>query len=78
MRPEVQGGSPVRLPPHYLRFKLEPVYFITENELTFWQGNIIKYVCRYDGKNGLEDLEKAARYLEMQIKRMKGEKQWHK
>ena len=26
-------------------------------------GNIIKYICRWKGKNGLEDLQKAAWYL---------------
>jgi hypothetical protein len=27
-------------------------------------GNIIKYICRWKGKNGLQDLEKARWYLE--------------
>ena len=27
-------------------------------------GNILKYVCRYDKKNGVEDLEKAKKYIE--------------
>jgi hypothetical protein len=31
-------------------------------------GNIIKYVWRYDTKNGLEDLYKARWYLEKLIK----------
>ena len=32
------------------------------------QANIIKYVMRYQGKGGVEDLEKAAHYLEELIK----------
>ncbi len=27
-------------------------------------GNVIKYVCRYDMKNGVEDLEKAKKYID--------------
>lgn len=41
--------------------------FITKNNLSFLQGNIIKYVCRYKDKNGAEDLEKAKHYLDMLI-----------
>lgn len=29
----------------------------------FYKGNIIKYVTRYQGKNGFEDLQKAGVYL---------------
>ena len=32
-------------------------------------GNIIKYISRYDKKNGLEDLNKAAWYLNYLIRR---------
>lgn len=31
-------------------------------------GNVIKYICRWKGKNGLQDLEKAKWYLEHLIK----------
>lgn len=31
-------------------------------------GNVIKYVCRYKKKNGLQDLRKAAWYLDKLIK----------
>ena len=31
-------------------------------------GNVIKYICRWKGKNGLEDLKKAKWYLEHLIK----------
>lgn len=30
----------------------------------FDTGNVLKYMCRWKGKNGLEDLKKAKRYLE--------------
>lgn len=31
----------------------------------FLVGNVIKYVSRYDMKNGIEDLEKAKKYIDM-------------
>lgn len=56
------------LPSHYARFKIEPIRFINENGLDWFQGNVVKYVCRHDAKNGREDLEKAIRYLQQYIK----------
>ena len=52
---------------HYSKMKIQPIDFITENGLGYIEGNIIKYVCRYKDKNGLEDLEKAQHYLQMLI-----------
>ncbi len=60
-------------PAHYARFVIEPVTFINANRLSFNIGNVIKYVCRCDAKNGLQDLEKAKRYLDIQIECMKRE-----
>ena len=40
----------------------------------YLQGNIMKYLCRYPYKNGVEDLEKARWYLNKLIKIKKGEK----
>jgi mevalonate pyrophosphate decarboxylase len=34
-------------------------------------GNVIKYICRWKHKNGLEDLEKAKWYINHLIKRVK-------
>lgn len=39
----------------------------------FMIGNVIKYVCRYKKKNGIEDLEKAKKYLDSLIDELKGE-----
>ena len=41
--------------------------FSTENNLTYLQGNVIKYVTRYKDKNGLQDLQKAKHYIDMLI-----------
>lgn len=51
-------------PAHYARFAIEPLDFIKANNFNFLVGNVIKYVCRYDAKNGLEDLRKAREYLD--------------
>lgn len=34
-------------------------------------GNVIKYICRWKQKNGIQDLEKAAWYLHHLIEHMK-------
>ena len=50
---------------HYKYFKIQPIEFITANKLSFIQGNVIKYICRYDKKNGKEDIDKAIHYCEL-------------
>ena len=52
---------------HYKDLKIQPVEFIHANKIGFMEGNVIKYVTRWRGKNGLADLEKAKHYLEMLI-----------
>lgn len=59
--------SAIFRPAHYSRFVIDPVTFINANRLSFNIGNVIKYVCRADAKGGLEDLEKAKRYIEIEI-----------
>lgn len=59
----------VRKQKHYNDFKIQPATFIGENKIDFLAGNVIKYVVRYDKKNGVEDLHKAKHYLDMLIER---------
>ncbi len=66
-------GPDIRQQSHYTQFKIQPVVFIAANKLDYLQGNIIKYVCRANLKNGVEDLEKAKHYLDMLIQQAKGE-----
>ena len=42
---------------HYERMKIQPVEFIMANDIGYFEGNVIKYICRYKHKNGIEDLE---------------------
>ena len=58
------GGS------HYMYFDIQPYEFISKNNLSFFQGNVVKYVCRYLTKNGIEDLEKIIHYCQLEIKKM--------
>lgn len=39
----------------------------------FYTGNILKYICRWKKKNGLEDLRKAEWYLEHLILKLEKE-----
>jgi len=59
-------------PHHYAKYKVEPITFIMQNELPYAVGNVIKYVMRYKDKNGLEDLKKARRYIDMIIEQEYG------
>lgn len=68
-------SDPVVRPHHYVRFEIDPATFIMRNKLPFAIGNVIKYVCRYDAKNGIEDLRKAIRYIEMQINLLEGKEE---
>ena len=52
---------------HHVKLAIQPVQYITENNLTYLQGNVIKYVTRYKDKNGLQDLQKAKHYIDMLI-----------
>tara|TARA_R100000030_G_scaffold90311_1_gene74952 strand:+ start:529 stop:774 length:246 start_codon:yes stop_codon:yes gene_type:complete len=62
------GGS------HYKDFVIQPYEFISKNDLSFFQGNVIKYVCRYLNKNGIEDLNKIIHYCELEKKKLKDAK----
>jgi hypothetical protein len=68
----------VHLPKHYARFKIEPIRFICENKLDFFQGNVVKYICRHDAKNGIEDIDKVIRYAQMYKKWLQGDEDWWK
>lgn len=52
---------------HYEQNAIQPWDFIISNNLSYLVGNIIKYLCRYKNKNGVEDLRKARHYLDKLI-----------
>jgi len=57
----------VNSPEHYNKAGIETIDIIEsvtgDGFESYLQGNILKYMCRYKYKNGLEDLEKAQWYL---------------
>ena len=59
---------------HYKSFAIAPIEFITKNKLSFIQGCIIKYICRFENKNGVEDLDKIIHYCELQKELLKNDK----
>lgn len=60
-------------PVYYNVGRIEVIDFIEDQGMDFTEGCIIKYICRYKKKNGLQDLEKAQWYLNRLIERKKNE-----
>ena len=54
-------------PSYYQKGSIEVTDYITSNEMSFIEGNIIKYVTRYKDKSGIQDLRKARWYLDKLI-----------
>ena len=67
----------VNSPAHYNEANIETIDIIQsvtgDGFETYLQGNILKYICRYKYKNGVEDLEKARWYLNRLIEQKIGE-----
>jgi hypothetical protein len=59
---------------HYKNKSIQPIDYIMGNNLSFCEGNIIKYVTRYKDKNGVEDLMKAKQYIEFLIEELNKER----
>ena len=69
----------IKHPPHYFRFKIEPITFIMQNEIPYAEGNAIKYICRWRHKHKnkteqLADLKKAIQYINLLIEQETQEK----
>jgi Protein of unknwon function (DUF3310) len=60
LQEQVGGG-------HYKDMVIQPVEFITANNIPYMEGNVLKYICRWRNKNGIRDLEKAKHYIELLI-----------
>ena len=76
IRPTV-ANNPVTKPAHYTGGAIECIDAIAEATKDLQgieavcTGNVIKYVWRWKKKNGVQDLEKAAWYLERLINKLK-------
>jgi hypothetical protein len=62
--------DPINSPSHYTFSELEPIEAIEAWGLGYHLGNVVKYVVRADHKGAsLQDLRKAAWYLNREIQR---------
>lgn len=52
---------------HYKSLAIQPWDFIIANQIGYLEGCAIKYLSRWKGKNGLEDLKKAKHFVEKLI-----------
>lgn len=52
---------------HYVTRAMQPWDYIAANNLGYFEGNVVKYVSRWRDKGGVEDLRKAAHYLQKLI-----------
>lgn len=52
---------------HYKDMVIQPIEFAMKNNFNACQSSILKYICRYKRKNGIEDLQKAKHYIDLLI-----------
>ena len=50
---------------HYKKQKIQPIEYITANNLGYIEGCIIKYITRHKDKNGVEDIDKIIHYCQL-------------
>lgn len=68
--PDVQGDTALQSQVggnHYKDMKIQWVEFVHANQIPAIEGAIIKYICRWRKKNGVQDLLKAKHYIDMLI-----------
>lgn len=54
----------INQPPHYTQGRFQPIDVIEDWNLGYHEGNVLKYIRRWQDKNGIEDLKKALWYLQ--------------
>lgn len=70
--PELVAHDMVNHPPHYGQHPSGVECITVTEHMNFNVGNAVKYLWRSDHKNGLEDLRKAAWYVNREINRQQG------
>lgn len=50
---------------HYRRFEIQPIEFLSKNDVPFPEGSVVKYVLRHRAKGGVDDINKAIHILEL-------------
>lgn len=65
--PKTKAWGSQRDGSHYKKMQIQPMEYSMSNELNALQHSIVKYVSRYQDKNGVPDLEKAKHCIQMLI-----------
>ena len=65
--PSASSYDPVNVPLHYNHGKIEVINVIMALGFDNCEGNVAKYVMRHRYKNGIEDIEKSIRYVQLMI-----------
>lgn len=52
---------------HYKEKVIQPVEYIFMNGIGYMEGNVIKYISRWQDKGGVNDLLKAKHYIDLLI-----------
>lgn len=52
---------------HYKHFVIQPIEYITANQLPYIEGNVVKYISRWRDKGGISDLLKIKHYVDLLI-----------
>jgi hypothetical protein len=66
---EDKMSDEIKHPKHYTQ-GIECWDYIVSHDMSYLEGNIVKYVTRYKHKNGLQDLKKAKQYLDKLIEKV--------
>jgi hypothetical protein len=54
---------------HYKTMMIQPLEYALANDLGICEHAVVKYISRWRDKGGVEDLRKAAHYIEILIER---------
>lgn len=52
---------------HYKSMAIQPIEFIHANNIPFLEANVVKYICRWRNKGGVNDLNKVKHYVDLLI-----------
>ena len=52
---------------HYKDMAIQPIEYITKNNMGYCEANVVKYISRWKSKGGVQDLEKAKHYIDLLI-----------
>ena len=67
LEPRDEGANAKQVGGEHYKNTIQHWDWVASNDLDYFQGQITKYVARWRHKNGLEDLLKAAHFLEKYI-----------